>query len=319
MGRRALLAAIGAIGAAAILVLAIQLLGSDARVRSAGLGVADAFEQPAKFPPSSTETKPASPYVLEVPEAPLPVEVEFKSEPEAGILFDVDSGEILWELDGDERLPIASLTKMMTALLIAENHGPGEDVAVTPEALAYEGSGMGVLPKGKEVELETLLKGLMLVSGNDAAIALAQHDSGSVRGFVRKMNQARADLGLTCSHFTSPHGLQDKGNYSCPRDLAALARADLDNRRVASIVGTQHANFPFPIKGGHLDLWNINPFVRDGTPGVTGVKTGYTDAAGRCYVTTQKIGGRHLGVVLLDSPKPLEQVPALLKAGANQS
>ena len=85
-----------------------------------------------------------------------------------------------------------------------------------------------------------------------------------------------------------------------------------DVPRIARIMRTNVAHFPFPIKGGALDLYNNNPFIRNGTPGM---KTGYTDAAGRCYVTTQRVGDRHLGVVLLDSPKPLEQVPALLRAG----
>ena len=276
-------------------------------------------EQAQAFPPSSTNaSKRASPYALRPLAGTPPVEVEFEDEPAAGILFDVDTGEVLWEHDAGERLPIASLTKMITALVIAERHRAGERVAVTPEALAYEGSGMGVLPKNGEVELETLLKGLILVSGNDAAIALAQHDAGSVDAFVRRMNRSRARYGLRCSHFTSPHGLQDEGNYSCARDLAVLARADLANRRVSAIMATDRAHFRFPTGGGFLDLYNNNPFIRNGTPGITGVKTGYTDAAGRCYVTTQRVGERHLGVVLLDSPKPLEQVPALLRAGAQR-
>jgi D-alanyl-D-alanine carboxypeptidase (penicillin-binding protein 5/6) len=275
--------------------------------------------QAQAFPPSSTNaSRRASPYVLRPMSGEPPVEVEFEDEPAAGILFDVKSGEVLWEHDAGERRPIASLTKMMTALLVADRHRPGEKVAITPEALAYEGSGMGVLPKGGEVKLESLLTGLILVSGNDAAIALAQHDAGGVEAFIRRMNRARERYGLTCTRFSSPHGLQDQGNYSCPRDLAALARADLDNRRIGRIMATDRAHFPFPTKGGFLDLYNNNPFIRNGTPGITGVKTGYTDAAGRCYVTTQKVGGRHLGVVLLDSPKPLEQVPALLRAGARR-
>jgi D-alanyl-D-alanine carboxypeptidase len=318
MVRRALLILLGLVAVVAGLAIGTGFIGGDDSVRTDGVATA-AEPGPAEFPPSSTNASGRSfPHMLKPPPAELPVEVEFKDEPAAGILFDVESGEVLWEKDADRRLPIASLTKMMTALLIAKEHGPGEDVAVTPEALAYEGSGMGVLPKGKEVELESLLKGLILVSGNDAAIALAQHDAGSLDAFVEKMNEARERYGLSCSHFTSPHGLQDEGNYSCPRDLATLARADLDVERIATIMGTDSAHFPFPIKGGALDLYNNNPFIRNGTPGITGVKTGYTDAAGRCYVTTQKIGDRHLGVVLLDTPNPMEQVPALLRAGANR-
>jgi D-alanyl-D-alanine carboxypeptidase (penicillin-binding protein 5/6) len=315
MFRRALLVLLGTAAVIAGLAVGSGVLSGDDRVR-AGSAATAAEPGPARMPSSTNAAE--SPYELKPQAERLPVKVAFDDWPAAGILFDVDTGEVLWEKDADRRLPIASLTKMMTARLIAESHGPGEDVAITPEALAYEGSGMGVLPKGGEVELESLLKGLILVSGNDAAIALAQHDAGSVEAFVEKMNRSRARLGLNCSHFTSPHGLQDEGNYSCPRDLAALARADLDNERIAEIMGTNSARFPFPIKGGSLDLYNNNPFIRNDTPGITGVKTGYTDAAGRCYVTTQKIGGRHLGVVLLDTRKPLEQVPALLRAGANQ-
>jgi serine-type D-Ala-D-Ala carboxypeptidase (penicillin-binding protein 5/6) len=259
-----------------------------------------------------------SPFALQRPAGRPPVRVEFARQPRAGILFDVDSGEVLWQRHPGRRLPVASLTKMLTALIIAERHRPGERVAITEEALAYEGSGVGVLPEGKRVRLEKMLNGLLLVSGNDAAIALAQHDAGNVQRFVRRMNEWRRRLGLRCSRFTSPHGLQDTGNYACVRDLAALARAALANRRVRQIVGASYARFRFPVKGRFLDLYNNNPFIRAGRPGITGVKTGYTDAAGRCYAITARRGGRHLGVVLLDSPNPLFQVPALLRAGARQ-
>jgi D-alanyl-D-alanine carboxypeptidase len=223
---------------------------------------------------------------------------------------------VLWQHHPGHALPIASLTKMVTGLIIAKRHRPEERVEITPEALAYEGSGIGVLPKGREVPLRDLFDGLLLVSGNDAAIALAQHDAGSVPAFVSRMNDWRRRLGLRCSHFSSPSGIVDEGNYSCPRDLAALARADLANPRVRRVVGADQVRFPFPVKGGHLDLYNNNPFIRMGVKGITGVKTGYTDAAGRCYVITRRRGEHELGVVLLDTPNPLDQVPALLRAGA---
>jgi len=258
----------------------------------------------------------AAKYALDLRPARLPVQIDFDKPPAAGVLFDVDSGEILWQKAPTRELPIASLTKMMTALIIAERHRPGEKVLITDEALAYEGSGVGVLPGGKKVRLEAMLNGLLLVSGNDAAIALAQHDAGSVGAFVHRMNRRARQLGLTCTHFTSPHGLQDEGNHSCARDLAALARADLANPRIREIVGSAQERLPFPIKGGLLDLYNNNPFIQNGTPGVTGVKTGYTDAAGRCYVITRRIAGRHLGVVLLDSPHPLPQITELMEAAA---
>jgi D-alanyl-D-alanine carboxypeptidase len=123
-------------------------------------------------------------------------------------------------------------------------------------------------------------------------------------------------MGLRCTHFSTPSGILDQRNYSCPRDLAVLARADLANPWIRRVVATREVRFPFPVKGHYLDLYNNNPFIIDGMKGITGLKTGYTDAAGRCYVTTQRIDGHELGVVLLNTPNPLDQVPALLHAGA---
>ena len=245
-----------------------------------------------------------------------PIRHEFGDAPRAGVMFDVATGEVLWARHPDRELPIASLTKMMTAHLIARSHSPDEKVKVSSKAVRTGGSMVGVLPAGEKVPLGGLLKGLLLVSGNDAATALAEHDAGSVPKFVQRMNEEAERLGLDCTRFTSPHGLEDKGNHSCPRDLAELARANLANARVASIVRSDRESVPFPIEGGALELYNINPFIRAGDPTITGVKTGYTDAAGRCYVTTAERGGRELGVVLLDSPDPLSQVPKLLELGA---
>jgi serine-type D-Ala-D-Ala carboxypeptidase (penicillin-binding protein 5/6) len=205
---------------------------------------------------------------------------------------------------------------MITALIVARRDRPNERVLITPQALAYQGSGVGALPKGKKVPLRDLFYGLLLVSANDAAIALAQHDSGRVPAFVRRMNRWRGRLGLDCSRFSSPSGILDEGNYSCPRDLAAMARADLANGRIRRVVGSRQARFPFPVKGGYRDLYNNNPFIVMGMKDITGLKTGYTNAAGRCYVITRKVDGHELGVVLLHTPNPLDQVPALLRAGA---
>ena len=116
--------------------------------------------------------------------------------PRAGLVFDLGSGEVLWRLHPRRTLPIASLTKIMTALLVAERTRPNERVLITQAALDYSGSGVGLLPKGRRVRLETLLNGLLIVSGNDAAIALAVHMAGSEARFVRRMNQRAAELGL---------------------------------------------------------------------------------------------------------------------------
>jgi D-alanyl-D-alanine carboxypeptidase len=282
---------------------------------AAGFGSAVARAK-AQTDAAAPKLESPSRFALEPEADPLPVEHEFGDPPKAGVMFDLDTGEVLWERHPDRELPIASLTKMMTAWVIARRHRPGEKVEISKEAVRTGGSKVGVLPQGKKVKLGALLEGLLMVSGNDAAVALAEHDAGSVKRFVERMNEEARRLGMSCTHFTTPHGLQDAGNHSCPRDLALLARADLSEPLIAGIARSDHVRRPFPIKGGFLDLYNINPFIEDGSP-YTGLKTGYTEAAGRCYVTTAERGGRELGVVLLDAPNPLEQVPKLLELGAD--
>jgi D-alanyl-D-alanine carboxypeptidase len=217
-------------------------------------------------------------------------------------------------------LPIASLTKMMTALVVADRVPPGSKVKITKQALAYQGSGVGLLPKGKWIGVNTMLYGLLLPSGNDAAIALAQRAAGgSVKRFVGLMNAKAKALGLVCTRFSSPSGFVDKGNHSCAGDLAAMGRAILREPRLARIVATRQATLPFPIKGGKLYLYNNNPLLRARYPGTTGLKTGYTDAAGRCLVATARRGPIKLGVVLLHSPDPGKQAMQLLNRGFKAS
>jgi len=243
------------------------------------------------------------------------VHVRFRRPPRAGLLFDLDTGEVLWRREPERVLPIASLTKMMTALVVVDRADPDEKVKVTRQALAYEGSGIGLLPKGRRVPLETLLAGLLVVSGNDAAIALAQHVSGTMRRFVAEMNARAQRMGLACTRFARPDGLQDEGNHSCAADLAALARAVLDEPRLARIVRRRQVVLPFPIKGGKLWLTSHNPLILSGYRGVTGIKTGYTRKAGRCLVASATRRGVRLGVVLLHSPDPGAQARRLLDRG----
>ena len=173
----------------------------------------------------------------------------------------------------------------------------------------------GSCPSGKRVQLEALLNGLLLVSGNDAAIALAQHSAGTVPDFVRLMNERAAEMGLECTRFSTPHGLQDEGNHSCAADLAALARTDLHLRRIRRIARRKRAILKFPIEGGRLFLYNNNPLMRQRYRGVTGLKTGYTDRAGRSIVATARRGDVELGVVLLRSYDPATQARKLLDRG----
>lgn len=244
-----------------------------------------------------------------------PVRIDFKRPPESGLLIDVDTGEVLWRLRPVTPLPIASLTKIMTAVLAAERTDADEKVRISARARNVEGSKIGILPKKQRVRLETLLNGLMLVSGNDAAVALAEHVSGTEDAFVAEMNARAQEERLACTRFASASGIVDEGNQSCAVDLAAMAKLALDQPRVARVMKRRRAILPFPTKGGRIYLNGHNHLIKDGYPGALGVKTGYTDAAGRCFVGAAERGGRRLVVVLLHSPDPGRQATQLLNRG----
>jgi serine-type D-Ala-D-Ala carboxypeptidase (penicillin-binding protein 5/6) len=306
------LLAFGAAGAAAYVLLTQQDATTPAvkaSARAAPLPTAG----PAAL--GSAGTAP-SPLAVRLDDPDDVVRYEFRHPPSAGLLFDLNTGRVLWRRNASRVLPIASLTKMMTAVLVAERIPRRGRVRITPETLRYRGSGVGLLPRGKLIPVQTMLHGLLLVSGNDAAIALAQRAAGgSVHRFVRLMNRRARAMGLACTRFSSPSGIRDAGNHSCAGDLAAMARAVLRTPRLARIVRQRSAVLPFPIKGGKLYLYNTNPLLRTGYRGVTGVKTGYTIAAGRCLVASARRGARRLGVVLLHSPDPGRQAARLLDRG----
>jgi serine-type D-Ala-D-Ala carboxypeptidase (penicillin-binding protein 5/6) len=244
-----------------------------------------------------------------------PVHVSFHDPPRAGLLFNLTTGQVLWQHNAFARVPIASLTKMMTALLTVESAPPNAPVLITRQAVDMQGSKVGVLPLGRHVALESLLYGLLLPSGNDAAVALAQHVAGTVNKFVVRMNEEAAKLGLGCTRYSSPSGYYNHDNFSCAADLAVLAHVDMEQPRIARVVGTYEAVLPFPIKGGKLYLDNNNPLLIYKYPGVTGMKTGQTEAAGRCLVATAERHGVRLGAIVLNSEDPGTQDRQLLDLG----
>jgi D-alanyl-D-alanine carboxypeptidase len=244
-----------------------------------------------------------------------PVQLAFHAPPRAGILINLDTGQVLWQRNPYLRVPIASLTKMMTALVSVESTSPDSPVLVTRAAINADGSKVGVLPLGRHVRAQSMLYGLLLPSGNDAAVALAEKVSHTVKRFVQRMNAEAARLGLGCTRYSSPSGYFDQGNYSCAADLAELAHVDLLQPRIASVVRTYAAILPFPIKGGKLYLYNNNPLLIYGYPGLTGMKTGYTEAAGRCLVATARRHGVDLAAIVLDSTEPGTQARDLLNRG----
>ena len=205
----------------------------------------------------------------------------------------MNTGSVLYEKNADEKRLIASLTKIMTALVVLERTDPEETVCVRPEWTDVEGSKMGLIP-GQTLTVRDLLYGLLLASGNDAALALAEHCAGSVAAFAAMMNDKADELGLYSTRFENPHGLDGTEQYSTARDLAALSAAAMSNADFAAIAGTRSAAV-----GGRM-LVNHNKLL-DMCPGCTGVKTGYTDAAGRTLVScVEREGMRLICVTLCD-------------------
>jgi serine-type D-Ala-D-Ala carboxypeptidase (penicillin-binding protein 5/6) len=320
--RGSLLVVLLALLAAPATVAAALYIASDDEGSPAGPG-ASAAPLGSGAPPGREApelSRGPSPLVEEQPVPDVPLNgvdsfyLRLRRPPDAALLFDVSSGEVLWRHRPMTRLPIASLTKIMTAIVVTERARPRAPVKITPAALRYQGSGVGLLPKGKRVRLETLLNGLLLVSGNDAAIALAVHVAGSERRFVALMNERARRLGLRCTRFADSNGLS-AANVSCTRDLAVLTRVAMAKRRIRRIVRRRQVSFRFPIKGGRVYFSGHNPLIRAGYRGAVGLKTGYTLRAGRCFVGVARRGSRTLAVVLLDSPDTLKQSARLLNQG----
>lgn len=235
-------------------------------------------------------------------DGPDSLDVKLEKPPGAGLLFDLDSGEVLWREDPREELPVASLTKLMTALIVVDRAKPDRKYRVTRQAIDFSGSAVG-LPKGKRVEVESLLAAMLVQSGNDAATALAIGSAGSEKRFVRLMNERAERLGLDCSKFVSPAGLEP-GNRSCAADLAALGRLAMAEPRIRRVVRQEEAAVPFPIEGGRQHLATTNPLLKTDYAGTIGLKTGFTERAGPCLVGVVRRGERTLGVVLIDSTDP---------------
>jgi len=240
------------------------------------------------------------------------VVLRFRRPPRAALLADLDRREVLFARRALRPYPIASLTKIASALVAVRLFAPARRLRVRAAALRYSGSGMGVLRAGMRVRAETLLAGMLVVSGNDAALALA-HAAGGNRRFVAAMNALARSLRLRCTHFRDPHGLS-AGDRSCAADLAVLARAAIAEPRIRRIVARRAAAYPFPIRGGRLWLVSHNPLLRSGYPGTIGLKTGYTEAAGRCFVAVVRRRGRTYAAVVLGSPNPAAHARALIEA-----
>ena len=210
------------------------------------------------------------------------------------ILLDAQTGRVLESRNADSRSLIASTTKIMTALVVSRQCNVLSRVRVPKEAVGIEGSSM-YLREGEVLTVQELLYGLMLRSGNDAAVALAIYCGGSVEGFAQLMNDQARRLGLHDTHFVNPHGLDAPGHYSTAADLAKLAAFAMEDAVFAMTVSARN------VRVGERYLQNHNKLLWQ-LEGADGVKTGYTKAAGRILVSSATRNGRRLICVTINAP-----------------
>ena len=219
----------------------------------------------------------------------------------AAVVYNGATGEVIYEKSADERLPMASTTKIMSALIVLEQNGLDDRFIVDSEAVKTEGSSMG-LQEGDEVSLRDLACGMLLPSGNDAANAAAVRVSGSVEKFVALMNERAKLMGLEDTHFVTPSGLDDytDEHYSTAMDMALLASQAMQNTNFREICGLKKVQLSF----GHppYERWLINTNKLLDREGITGIKTGFTDKARRCLVSSCMREGCELICVTLNDP-----------------
>ena len=233
----------------------------------------------------------------------IPARAELAVSAKAAILMHADSGRVLYEKNADERMLIASTTKIMTAIVVLEHCELDDLVEVDSRSAGIEGSSM-YLKAGESYTVEDLLYGLLLVSGNDAASALALHVADSMEEFAELMNAKAAELGMTESSFKNAHGLDEEGHYSTARDMAKLAAYCIGNEDFARIAGTVSHTV------GEQTLVNHNRLLRE-YDGCLGLKTGYTMAAGRTLVTCAERDGARYVCVTLNDPADWDDHKAL--------
>ena len=226
---------------------------------------------------------------------------------EKAIALDAVSGRVLYEKNADQRSLIASTTKIMTALIVCEQCNVLDRMRIPKEAVGIEGSSM-YLKEGEILTIQELLYGLMLSSGNDAAVALAIYCGGTVEGFAELMNDKARILGLTGTHFENPNGLDSPGHYATARDLARLAAYAMENPIFYKTVSAKN------VKIGERYLRNHNKLLWH-VEGADGVKTGFTKAAGRILVSSATRGGRRIIAVTLNAPDDWRDHAALLEQG----
>lgn len=231
----------------------------------------------------------------DVVQASNTITTEPKLNAKIGLVFDRASKTILYEKNGLKQVPMASTTKIMTAIVVLENADLTDVVTIDKKAAGTGGSRLGLKVNDK-ITVHDLLYGLLLKSGNDTAVALAVHIGGSVEGFAEMMNQTAREMGWVNSHFITPHGLDAQGHYTTAYELACMADYALQNPKFKEIVSTK--TYTVTINGRPQVISNTNELLGN-LDGVYGVKTGFTNGANRCLVTACKRGEMDIITVVL--------------------
>lgn len=243
--------------------------------------------------------------------------VPFAVSAQSAILIEQESGRVLYEKKANEVRRIASITKILTAILAIESGKMDEKVTVSTNAEGTEGSSL-YLQAGEKIKLEDLVYGLMLRSGNDSAVAIAEHVGGSLEGFVFLMNQKAEELGMTNSVFANPHGLDDhEEHYSTAYDMAMLTRYAMQNDTFKKITGTKVHRAPNPNEKWDRVWKNKNKLVTGMYAHSTGGKTGYTKRAKRTLVSTASKDGLDVIAVTLNAPADWQDHKAMCDWGFN--
>ena len=231
----------------------------------------------------------------------------------AAVLIEKNTGRVLYRCNEETALPMASTTKVMTALLALEEGNLDDVVTVSRNAFGVPGTSI-YLSEGENITLRDLLYGLMLASGNDAAVAIAEHIGGSVDAFCCRMTERAAELGCQNTVFLSPNGLPTPGHHTTAYDLALIAREAMNHPEFREIVSTRRASIPWEGRSYSRILNNKNRLLAD-YDGATGIKTGYTKAAGRCLVFGAKRDGLELIGVVLNCPDWFQEAERILDMG----
>ena len=232
---------------------------------------------------------------------------------QAWILYDADAGVVIAAKDAEEERPMASVTKIMTAIVVVDNAELDELVRVSASAAATGEAEIGLV-RGERWSVGDLLAAVMIRSGNDAAVALAEHVGGSVEGFAEMMNAKAVELGLEHSAFVNPHGLDVEGHYTSAADLVTMAQAALENPYLARLARTSRITFK-PDPSGVSRVANSTNRLLGVYPGVVGLKTGFTNDAGRVLVSVLERNGRTLIAVVMGSEDHFEDSRRLLDYG----